>query len=80
MTQAEDAKTGVLTVDVDYVKAGQAARNAIHMLQMFLDKLEIAAIEKGMRERERRNGDRRIVDEVNEERRTKKGVNNEEYI
>jgi hypothetical protein len=48
MTKAEEDNPGVLTVDVDYVKMGQAINNAIYMLKKFKDKLDMAAVEKGL--------------------------------
>jgi len=59
MTKAEEETKGVLTVDVDYLKLAQSINNTMYMMQKFKDQLDIAAIQKGMKEKERRNGDRR---------------------
>ena len=59
MTKGEDAKRGNLTVTLEYEKIAQDIKCAIHFLQKLSDRLDMAAIEKGIIERERRNGDRR---------------------
>jgi len=59
MTSAEEENRGILTIDVDYLEMAQVIENAMYMLQRVKDKLDIAAIEKGMKTRNRRHGDRR---------------------
>jgi len=59
MTKAEDEKIGNLTVTIDYMRLAQDIRAAIHFLNQIKDKLDVAAIEKGIKERERRNIERR---------------------
>jgi len=61
MTEGEEKEKGNLTVTLNYIKIGQAIKAAIHFLNKILDILEIAAINKGAMERERRNGDRRMI-------------------
>jgi len=61
MTKDEDKEKGNLTVTLNYIKIGQAIKATIHFLNKILDILEIAAINKGAMERERRNGDRRMI-------------------
>ena len=59
MTKEEDQKLGNLTITIDYMRLAQDVKAALHFLNQIKDKLDIAAIEKGMNERERRNCDRR---------------------
>ena len=58
MTDAEDQERGVLTINVNYIEFAQALNNLMYMGQKLKDKLEIAAIEKNMTQRERRKCDR----------------------
>ena len=53
----EDAHKGNLTVTLDYIKLAQDVKTAIHFLQKIGDQLDMAAIEKGMVQRERRMKD-----------------------
>ena len=59
MTKEEDEKLGNLTITIDYMRLAQDVKAALHFLNQIKDKLDMAAINKGMIERERRNGDRR---------------------
>ena len=59
MTKAEEEERGVLSIDVNFKEFAQALNNFMYMGQKLKDKLEIAAIEKGMKRKERRKGDRR---------------------
>jgi len=59
MTKEEDKEEGNLTVTLNYLHLAQDIKSAMHFLKQIQDKLEIAAIEKGMVARERRNGERR---------------------
>ncbi len=56
----EDNRKGNLTVTLNYLKIAQDIEHAIYFLNRIKDKLDIAAIEKGMKKQERRtNGERR---------------------
>ena len=59
MSQAEDKQRGNLDVTLNYIKVGQDIRMAMFYLNRVKDQLDIAAIEKGSAERERRRGERR---------------------
>ena len=59
MSIAEEQEEGMLNVDLNYIKLAQEVENAMCFLQHIKSILDIAAIEKGMKDRERRNGDRR---------------------
>ena len=59
MTKEEDKEQGVLTIDVNFKEFAQALNNFMYMGQRLKDKLEIAAMEKGMQRNERRKTDRR---------------------
>jgi len=59
MTEAEDKKRGVLTVDLDYLEIGQDAINAQYMLQKFMDTLDMARCKKRIERINRRRRDRR---------------------
>lgn len=69
MSKEEDKERGNLTVTLPYINFAQQINSAIyhleallHFLKCIRDKLDIAAIEKGMKERERRKrGDRRKI-------------------
>ena len=58
MSNAEDQERGILTIDVNFKEFAQALNNFMYMGQKLKDKLEIAAIEKGMQRKERRKGKR----------------------
>lgn len=50
---------GELKVKINYEKLAQDVKCAIYFLERLRDRLDVAAIEKGILERDRRNGERR---------------------
>lgn len=61
MTDTEDNETLVLNVDINYGELAQAVKIAQHALQKLSDKLDKAAIGKKFIDKERRNGERRVI-------------------
>lgn len=67
MTKAENNNQGTLNVDLNYQKVAQDVMSAIYhhkasirMLETLMDRLDVAAIKKGLKEKERRlNSERR---------------------
>ena len=59
MTKAEEENKGTLTIDVQYIEFAQKLNNLIYMAQRLKDELDMKAIERGMMDRDRREGDRR---------------------
>ena len=60
MTESEDKKRGVLTVEINYLELAQDIKCAIYFLNRLSSKLDRAAIDRKILDGERRKGDRRV--------------------